>query len=172
MSTFFGPNFATVLSRLPFTNGGAGQNHICYWVSPFWWASSFVTISGQYHCLVSSVLLLNSHCFVCNTRSPWKDLTSSDEFWQSLNAQHLPWNIWRFCVIINHESAESIREHLTGRKKTFSFGHCPKRGGNPSPNLLALFPPCNCPLYLDINIMLCVYFLVILTPKSLKVPKL
>ena len=25
----------------------------------------------------------------------------------------------------------------------------------PCPNLLALFPPCNCPLHLDINIMLC-----------------
>ena len=25
----------------------------------------------------------------------------------------------------------------------------------PWPNLLALFPPCNCPLHLDINIMLC-----------------
>ena len=42
----------------------------------------------------------------------------------------------------------------------------------PWPNLLALFPPCNCPLHLDINIMLCVYLLVILNTKITKSTKI
>ena len=48
------------------------------------------------------------------------------------------------------------------------FGIAQKGGGGPCPNLLTLFPPCNCPLYLDINIMLCVYFLVIFNTKIIK----
>ena len=57
-------------------------------------------------------------------------------------------------------------------KKMFSFGHCPKRGGGrPLPKFFdPVFPPC-CPLYFDINIMLCDTFWSFLTPKSSKVPK-
>ena len=33
----------------------------------------------------------------------------------------------------------------TSCKKMFSFGHCPKRGGGPCPNFLALFLTCICP---------------------------
>ena len=65
----------------------------------------------------------------------------------------------------------AIREHLT-EEKSISFGHCPKRmGGGPCPNFLLFFPLC-CPLYFDINIMLCDTFWSFLTPKSSKVPKL
>ena len=67
----------------------------------------------------------------------------------------------------------NIREHLL-QKRMFSFGYCPKRegGGGPCPNLLALFSPCNCPLYLKINIMLCVYLLVIFNTKIIKNTKI
>ena len=51
-------------------------------------------------------------------------------------------------------------------KKNVFFRALPEKGGGgPCTNLLATFPPCNCSLYLDINIMLCVYFLVIFNTK-------
>ena len=55
-------------------------------------------------------------------------------------------------------------------KKMFSFGYCPKRGGGETPARICwpFFPPC-CPLYFDINIMLCDTFWSFLTPKSSKV---
>ena len=54
----------------------------------------------------------------------------------------------------------------------FSFGHCPKRGGEGLARIfLPFFPPC-CPLYFDMNIMLYDTFWSFLTPKSSKVPKL
>ena len=70
-------------------------------------------------------------------------------------------------------SPETLREHLL-QKRMFSFGHCPKRegGGGPCPNLLALFPPCNCPLYLDMNIILCEYFVIIFNTKITKSTKI
>ena len=52
------------------------------------------------------------------------------------------------------------------------FGIAQKGGGGPCPNLLTLFPPCNCPLYHDINIMLCVYLLVIFNTKIIKSNKI
>merc|ERR550525_974579 len=63
----------------------------------------------------------------------------------------------------------NLREALT-KKKMFSFGHCPKRGGGrPLPEFFdPVLPPC-CPLYFDINIMLCDTFWSFLTPKSSKV---
>ena len=40
------------------------------------------------------------------------------------------------------------------------------------PKFLGPLPPCNCPLHLDINIMLCVYLLVILNTKITKSTKI
>ena len=60
----------------------------------------------------------------------------------------------------------------TSYKKNVFFQALPEKGGGPCPNCLALFPPCNCPLYLDINIMLCVYFLVIFNTKITKRTKI
>ena len=45
-----------------------------------------------------------------------------------------------------------IREHVL-QQKCFLSGIAEKEGG-PLPEFFTLFPPCNCPLYLDINIML------------------
>ena len=45
-----------------------------------------------------------------------------------------------------------IREHVL-QQKCFLSGIAEK-GGGPLPEFFTLFPPCNCPLYLDINIML------------------
>ena len=58
-------------------------------------------------------------------------------------------------------------------KKNVFFRALPgKGGGRPLPEFFdPVFPPC-CPLYFDINIMLCDTFWSFLTPKSSKVPKL
>ena len=60
----------------------------------------------------------------------------------------------------------------TSHKEMFSFKHCRKGGETHARICLTLFPPCNCPLYHDINIMLCVYLLVIFNTKIIKSTKI
>ena len=47
-----------------------------------------------------------------------------------------------------------------------------KKGGGALPDLFGIFPPCICPLYLDINIMLCVYFWVTFNTKIIESSKI
>ena len=73
-------------------------------------------------------------------------------------------------LIDYHDNSES--KGAPPIKKMFSFRHCPKRGGGALPGYFwTHFPPCS-PLYLDINIMLCVYCLVTFNTKIIKSNKI
>ena len=68
------------------------------------------------------------------------------------------------CFLFNREYNSS--KGTPHRRKFDFFRALPEKGGGgPCPIFLPFFPLC-CPLYFDINIMLCVYFFVIFNTKN------
>ena len=47
--------------------------------------------------------------------------------------------VWKICFLTRRQKTEQVREDIIG-KSTFSFGHCPKRGGGlPMPEFFGPF---------------------------------